>query len=255
MEQHLVDLYSTSGTFKMLLSSPGFIEDTIIQQGHWEPHLANFICGYMWNGGVFLDVGANIGYHSLFVAASCPQATCIGYEPHPQLAEQFLCNVKLNDLSNIKLHQAAVGNMTGTIPFNLYTEQGLNHGLSSILYYDYMDTNYEQVSVPIISLDQSLESHLISDVKVIKIDTQGYEYEVILGAQQIIQKAQPIICFEYHNHPAHSLQDILELLPGYQLYRLFSWKGGIKPYDVNDPEMYIEDMDFICVPATTIHLS
>lgn len=250
VKQHLVDLYSTSGTFKMLLSTPGFIEETIISQGHWEPHLSNTLCDCMWNGGVFLDIGANIGYHSLFVATACPQATCIGYEPHPKLAEQFERNILINSLSNINLRQAAVGNTTGSIPFNMQMETGKNHGLSSILYYDYMDTAYQQINVPIIRLDHDIDPAIMPNVKVIKIDTQGYEYEVLLGAQRIIQEFQPIICLEYHDHPANSLEDIYRLLPNYTIYRLFSWKGGIKLYDVNDPEMYIEDVDLLCVPTT-----
>lgn len=93
MEQRVVELKTTAQEFKMNLLLPGYVEDNLVAHGSWEPYLISELSARMGNGGVFLDVGANIGYHSLYIASSTPAAVCISFEPHPKIFDQFVNNI------------------------------------------------------------------------------------------------------------------------------------------------------------------
>jgi len=57
---------------------------------------------------VFVDVGANIGFHSLHIAARNPEARCHAFEPHPEIFRQLSRNTRLSALKNITLHRYAL---------------------------------------------------------------------------------------------------------------------------------------------------
>lgn len=249
-----MELQSENGQhFKMNLTLPGAIEDNIFANGSWEPHLMRELSEYMVNGGLFLDVGANIGYCSLYIAAANPLATCISFEPHPRIYDQFIQNISINEFSNIAAHPIAISDRSGTVPFYKQDDTAYNRGLSSFIHYDLLDhelnKGYSMIEVPVVTLDSYLDDAQKRAVKVIKVDTQGYEYEVLAGAKQLIETARPVIMFEYHYYANHSLVDTINLLPQYTIYRIFSHRGGIKRFtDESDPDMHLDDFDLLCIP-------
>jgi FkbM family methyltransferase len=249
MRQQIVDLFATAGKFKMCLSLPGLIEEQILMHGHWEPHLANALSSYMWEGGTFLDIGANIGYHSLFVATACPDSTCIAFEPHPQLYQELESNRKLNGLPNLVTYQKAVGAAAGSADFYMTSSDSYNKGLSSLIPSGPLMDHYTKAIVPVVCLDKVLPAGERDRVKAIKIDAQGYEYEVLCGAKQLIAEAAPVISLEYHNCTTRTLNEIAQLLPGYRMHRIYAWAGGIRPYDPANPAMYTEDLDLLFLPG------
>lgn len=123
-----------------------------------------------------------------------------------------------------------------------------NRALSSPIHYEVLNEGSTVIEVPVVALDHFLEEQIKLQVKVLKIDTQGYEYEVIAGAKQLIETVRPVITFEYHNYSKYSLKDTLSLLPDYDIYRIFSWLGGMKPFDEADPDMYVDELDLLCIP-------
>lgn len=234
------------GKFKMYIKLPGLIEDIINKQGTWEPHLAYTISQLVKKDSIFLDIGANIGYHSLFIASALPRVTCISFEPNPNIFEQLKRNVRTNKLRNLTIHNLAIGDQSGTIEFFMTREKSYNRGLSGVKYYSDLGKDFKKTTVQMVPLDSFLEYDTKKKVKVIKIDTQGYEYQVLSGAADIIEKSQPIVCFEYHEHSDYGLSDILRLLPDYQVYRINAWSGQVRKLDLEDPEQ--SGNDIICIP-------
>ncbi|AWB44042.1 hypothetical protein DCC85_07315 [Paenibacillus sp. CAA11] len=248
MEERIVDLQSGNHHFKMKLQLPGFVEDIIAERKGWEPHLVRELSSRMEDGGIFLDVGANIGYHSLYIAAANPAATCISFEPHPRIYHQFEENIALNGLPNIHAYCQAVGQTAGTLPFYMQDDSCYNRALSSSICYEVLQNGTSMIEVPVVPLDEALTDEQKKKVKVLKVDTQGVEYEVFAGAQRLLEIARPIVTFEHHPYASHNLADTLELLPDYRVYRIYSWFGGTKPFDEADPEMYVDELDLLCIP-------
>ena len=234
--------------FKMLLETPGLIEDIIIQYGCWEPAINYMIAKYMKEDGIFLDVGANIGYHSLNIASLFPKAECIAFEPHPKIFEQLKENVGLNNFKYLVTHNMAVGDFCGKTKINLTNDTSYNRGLSTILNDKSLKNESYEVNVKITTLDEFLDHDKKNRISVMKIDTQGYEYQVLKGALDIIHQSRPIILMEIHRLSGIGVKEILDLLPGYHSFQLDEWKGNLKYIEQNDSNRYDDDFDIVCLP-------
>ncbi len=234
-----------SNTFKMLLETPGLIEDTIIRYGCWEPAIDYIIDYYMKEDGIFIDVGANIGYHSLYIASLSPKAECIAFEPHPKIFEQLSTNAGLNHFNHLVTHNVAVGDFCGNTKINLTNDSSYNRGLSTILNDESLENESHQVNVKISTLDEFLNHDQKNRINVMKIDTQGYEYQVLKGALDIIYRSRPIILLEIHRISGVGAKEILDLLPDYLLLGLDAWKGYLKYIEHND---FNNNFDMICIP-------
>ena len=177
----------------MLLKRPGLIEDCIAEKGCWEPGIAKTLAKFLKDGSIFIDVGANIGYHILYLASMFPGIKCIGFEPNPDILKQFINNIKINRFKNIAVYDHAVGNREGWL---------------------------------------------------IQIDTQGYEYQVLQGAADLIDKLRPVISFEAHNYSRDD-KKILKLLSNYEFFRVDFWTGETIEYDNKQKKLH---GDFLCIP-------
>jgi FkbM family methyltransferase len=183
----------------MLLLRPGYIEDRIAEVGTWEPNLSSLMRFFMKPDGVFLDIGANIGFHTLSIASSFDKARCLAFEPNRLINAQLNCNVSLNHhLTNIVTYDIAISDRSGEIDFYMQKASSYNRGLSSTSYnYDIEGEDIEKVQVSMEPLDQVLEDAVQERVSVIKIDTQGSEYQVLCGAIKTIARSKPVIFFEF----------------------------------------------------------
>jgi len=211
--------------FKLLLSRPGFVEDKIARGKPWEENLVSIICFFMRADGVYLDIGANIGYFCFHVARSLDTSLSIAFEPHPLLYAQLLENLRFNsDLSsNICVHNAAVGDVTGETEFHMQRLSSYNRGLSSVLPNADLRGEYEAIKTKMVTLDTVLDDTHKGRIAVMKIDVQGYELQVIAGAMETIAKSKPIIIFEfeanYHGSKAAAAFDsIVTRLADYRIF-------------------------------------
>lgn len=144
---------------------------------------------------LFLDVGANTGQTAEGILTKNFNGTIISFEPLE--IEYSILLKKSKEYSNwIVAPRSAVGDYEGEIELNV----GGNSGSSSIL--SMMESHLEAApeskyigkqSVPMITLDKFLIPYLSNHKKVmLKIDTQGYEWQVLMGAQTIMPSIKAI---------------------------------------------------------------
>jgi FkbM family methyltransferase len=151
-----------------------------------------------------VDVGANVGMWSLGIAQLTHAKQIIAYEPVSTAYKQLV--QKTQSYPQITCIQSAIGDYVGTITINV--EQNLL--LSSVL--EMQDTNRKpyghappmqgRAEVPITTLDNELSQY--SEITLLKIDVQGYDRNVLVGAQTILQKTKVLIIevaytSQYHN--------------------------------------------------------
>ena len=139
-------------------------------------------CPSILNGTV-LDIGANIGNHSLFFSNYFNKV--ISFEPHPKIFKVLGLNTESK--RNIEIHNFGASNKNGN---NTMVENNLNMG-GSRLTKNKKNTN---LNVALKKLDDFCKEH--KNITLLKIDTEGHELEVLEGAIDIIKKNKPIIIFE-----------------------------------------------------------
>jgi len=146
---------------------------------------------------IILDVGGHIGSHTIMYANYIPNAIIHTFEPQRILFNILNMNLVENNITGVKTYHSAVGEMVGecTLSSMLYdgynvkvsydTDQMLNYGGLSV------GTGGEKVNIITIDSLDLPECHYI------KMDVEGAEPLVLLGALKTIRKYKPFIMLEY----------------------------------------------------------
>ncbi len=127
---------------------------------------------------VFVDLGANIGTHTLSAAELCGRV--IAVEANPDIAAKLAYNVELNKLDNVSVMSVAAGPEEGTFdlvicPSNLNLST-LSEGLAPSL----KKSEWTTTSIRVIPLAAILQDAGVDQVDVLKLDVEGYEDQAIL---------------------------------------------------------------------------
>jgi FkbM family methyltransferase len=144
-----------------------------------EPIVKDFLISYFQQGKVFVDIGANVGAYSLRAAASGMEVH--SFEPNPENIKVLKRNAELNQLS-IDLLEYAIGSSTGTVKLS-------PNGATSRI------TEGDGIEIPI----RALDSFNLPKVDVLKVDVEGYELEVLRGAEGTLERCRPVLMIEMHH--------------------------------------------------------
>jgi len=242
---------SNGNVFKMMLRHPGKIENTIYDTGSWELHIAKKLSYFLTEDKYFIDIGANIGYCSIYVAAENPLSKVIAFEPHPFIGKELIRNVDINDFSNVEVKPFALGNENGEIRFYSNDLNDYNRGMSSTVDKDF-SKNIAEIMVEIKRLDDVIPENDYKNIGVIKIDTQGNELDVLKGAEGIIKAVKPVIIFEFESHTKKNIEkskkEFVAFLKrnNYQTYKVLEHDNVIMPYDISQVGNDFQ-VDIICI--------
>lgn len=216
----LVQLAHNNQIFSLYISPKnGFIDKHIFLYGVYEPFMLDIISKYLKPGMTYIDIGANIGQHSMYAASIVGQHGKVhAYEPIPKIYEQLLRSSSANTYEDIiHAHNYALGEKESVEILNVSKDIG---GSSLV---NQNDETEEKIQVVIKKGDDELLA--LSRVDMIKIDVEGYELEVLQGIKETLFKYQPVLLLEYsgqfykNNTDKHGIK-ILTLLTecGYSLY-------------------------------------
>lgn len=135
--------------------------------------------GYLKPGMVVVDVGANVGLYTVICASLVGKnGKVYAFEPVPWLAQRVEGNVRLNSMPNIEIYDIAVGAKSGKC--NLYLSKS---GEESSSLYQWELTGNKYIEIGVITLDEFVQNHNINRIDLLKVDTEGSELDIFLGAQ------------------------------------------------------------------------
>lgn len=172
----------------------------IYKRGQYETHISDFIANQVLfePGDIALDIGANIGWYSILFNKLMPAGSkIIAFEPDPLNYELLTQNIALNHAENVQACQFALSNKKETKKLYLYSNKNLGrHSLLDIN----DDSHFVEVETRV--LDDELQNMGINfeDIKIAKIDIEGYEYFALQGAGKVLQN---VACVVSEFVPAH----------------------------------------------------
>ena len=165
-------------SYKILIDpTNGHVDNYIYLNNFYEKNILLLIKKILRKKDVFVDVGANIGQHSIFAAKVVGlKGEVHSFEPIKKLQEQIKKSINANKLKNMTLHPYACGNTTKEQTINILPH---NIGGSSLK----KNKSEQKEKIKIIPLDTK-----ITNANLVKIDVEGYEYNVLLGMKALSQK-------------------------------------------------------------------
>lgn len=172
---------------------------------------------------LIFDVGANVGNYASKVKSFYPNAQVYSFEPHPKNYEQLL---QISQKYGFKALNQGLGKEPGNL--TLYDHSSEEGSEQATFYKGVIETLHQtQVTayeVQVNTIDQFMQENQIQKIHFVKSDTEGNDFNVLLGAKEALNKGLiDIIQFEFNEMNVFSrvfLKDFLDLLPDYQFYRL-----------------------------------
>lgn len=169
-------------------------------------------------GYCFVDVGANLGLYSILTSLEAVRhgVWAEAFEPDPETFRFLTRNLALNSCNRVTTHQLAVSRSPG---------MGKLDNTSPLLGCHHLTDAEEGIPVSLTSLDAFFADDM-TRVKLIKIDVEGHEPDVIAGATELIRQAKPTVFMEFvSQHLRRSGHDPEEFLE--RLIRIFPSVGCI----------------------------
>lgn len=160
--------------------------------GRYERHVANCMAQYISEGDTVFDIGSNIGYFSLLASKFVgQQGKVFAFEADPENFAVLQENINQNGLSNTQTINQAVSDTSGEVVFASFDYSLVGHIANSLT-----PSDATLFTVPSISLDDFVYYQRCPVPQFIKIDVEGAEDKVILGAQRLIAEHKPVIVAE-----------------------------------------------------------
>jgi FkbM family methyltransferase len=193
--------------------------------GTYEVPVQRAIAENLEQGGVFYDIGANVGFFTI-LAARCvgPSGQVFAFEPEPRNAALLRRNVERNGFAQVTVIEKAVSSQPGCDILMLTPYCG-SHALARAR----QRVNVvDEIEVQTVQLDELVERGQLAPPSLVKIDVEGSDYDVIRGMTRTIEKYRPTIIYETDDAPrvfgtAEDVErNIARLLDeqGYNIHRL-----------------------------------
>jgi hypothetical protein len=129
----LISFVSFEGIHLLIdLESRGYFEDRLICEGNCETGLLDIARHFIKENSLVIDVGANLGFYSLYFAKKYPTCQVYGYEPVSYVFNSFYRSRELNKLSNLHPCNMAVGFTHAEMDIYAASKGTYNKGTSSI---------------------------------------------------------------------------------------------------------------------------
>lgn len=151
-------------------------------------------------GKVVYDIGANIGITTLFFAKHVgEEGLVVAFEPVPPTAQRLQENVHINRLQNVRIYPVALGDEAGQAEI-CYAEDA--SGIATLrkdMAQGYQrEYRMQTFTVEVVPLDSLVEREHLPAPDFIKLDVEGFEYQVLQGAHRLIERARPALFMELH---------------------------------------------------------
>lgn len=194
---------------------------------HYEPEVRRVMWALLQDMaatdvGEVLDIGANLGYFSLYLGAVLKQrgiGRVHAFEPSPAVFARLKHNLLLNPELPVTLHESAVADVAGEAELFLADHNTWGHSAASLVNKG-VDEQIGSVKVAVQSVDEFVTAHGIKRVGMIKMDCEGAEAKALTGAVKTISRDQPHIILELIPRYDESYR-ILFAHPMYRAYRKF----------------------------------
>ena len=197
----------------------------------WYEKQETFFLRDVSKGGVFLDIGANVGFYSLYMARHAKAVHA--FEPWEPALKKFRTAVDRNGIRNIVIHPVGLGETREVLSYQ--EPEGENTGIGS---FAFVDKEGAHKQLQIVTGDEALKEAGFYDVELIKMDIEGFERSALRGLQNTLKRSRPIVVFELTVDPKRavlfkSMEDLVGTFPAdYEFMMFTDWDGYTGKYQL-----------------------
>jgi FkbM family methyltransferase len=164
--------------------------------GNLESSVQEAMVRHLGRGGVFYDIGANLGFFAMLGAhlAGIDEGHVYAFEAAPENAEAIRHNATLNAIPNITVIAKAVSSASGRGRLQIVDDQSW----SKLEDYGEHPNTEQVIDVELVAIDDLVGSGELPPPTLVKIDVEGAEIAVLEGMRETIERHRPAIICELH---------------------------------------------------------
>ena len=193
-----------------------FLEWYIFFYGAFRPEVSRLINRMLRPGQVAIDIGANVGMHSVIMANRVgPTGHVVVFEPDPHPMGRLRRNMALNGIDWVTTVEAAVSARSETRTFYLHDDTIGNFANASLVAAN-VGKQTASVEMQVVSIDEWMRDNPLPRVDVVKLLAQGEEYNALQGMRGLIERDRPKIFFLFE--PSYWHRQDLELMDAVKFF-------------------------------------
>lgn len=195
--------------------------------GTYEPELRAILAALLKPGGVAVDVGANVGWHTLLMGQRVgADGRVLAVEANPAVRRRLADNLAINRLSQVEIVPCALAASKGEVAFFGPADDDADSGNGHVVSTAPSKRDMHNVlTVETRTLDAIVGAAALKRLDMIKIDVEGYEWPVLQGAEETLARFRPHVVFESVSEYAARGGATPDVLAGFferHGYRLFA---------------------------------
>lgn len=231
-----------------------YITNCIKHYDYFSPQEIMFLKKFIDVNDNVIEIGTNIGCHTIPLSYNNPKGRYYCFEPQKYVFDILTENVKMNNRKNVIPFNCGLGEQNKTIYYNMHTLHSNNSGafaLNQIGAVDVKGDNKYELDIKNINCINEIVN--LPNLKLIKMDVETMEYEIIVTMKDIITKFKPIIFVEYGPGTFEDICVFLNNL-GYKIfwfntandqYEMFKCLNNKKLYPPNK-KLHLGDVNIMC---------
>ena len=177
----------------------------------FEKFLLSFVKQFIDPNKNILDIGANIGVHTVVYANYVQKGKVYAFEPQKVVYEILTSNLQVNNCTNVIPYNFGASNVNDTFYMNAFYDEKANQGAFRIC--------PKEESTGLDIQCRRIDELGITNIGYVKIDVEGHEYETLVGMERTLQANMPVMLIEVHES-SPTKQDVFAFLEkiGYNGY-------------------------------------
>lgn len=199
------------------------------EQQDWFEDEIKFLRRLLQPGQKVIDIGANYGVYTLCLAQKVgPTGYVWAFEPASSTASLLAEGIAANGFTQITLERSALSSARGTAQLSLNPNAEYNS-----LVHDQLSTSASE-TVPLVPLDDCLETYGWRDIEFVKIDAEGEEINILKGGKRFFAELSPLVQYEVKIGTDLHLELVQAFASlGYNSFRLIPGLDLLVPFDTD----------------------
>lgn len=199
----MVECVKIEGISYEIRNKEDVIQKTLLNGKQWSPTILKLLKSRMKQKGHFVNVGAHIGTITLPMSTISSRVTA--FEPFPKTFDHLKKNLEINNLSNVDIHNIALGNKHENVFFMDDNNDRLKNNNGGMHVFTSNDLITGERSASIAKLENlgifsvPLDSIKLDKIDLMLVDIEGMEDKFLIGAEQTLKKDLPDLLIEIWN--------------------------------------------------------
>ncbi len=194
-----------------------FVGKSIKEYGEWSAGEINLLKQILKPNHIVIEVGSNIGSHTLPIAKIVDQGIVFAFEPQNVIFQTLCANISINSLTNCFCFQSALTDKKDRKLYNYNYNYNIEQNFGGM---SFLDNKKEDITYAanVDTLDDKFSD--LNSLNLLKTDAEGMEVDIIKGGIDLIRRNQPILYVENDYLYVDKSQELIELLWSLN-YKLF----------------------------------